>query len=448
MRNILIIGAGKSTPYIVKYLMHKSSKENLFLTIGDIDINNAKKLATGYTNIRAIKFDILNKTNSSEQIFQSDIVISMLPARFHPLVASECLKHKKSLLTASYISDQMNELDDEVKRLGIIFMNEIGVDPGIDHMSAMKIIDKIKDEGNELVMFKSYTGGLIAPESDNNLWNYKFTWNPRNVVLAGQGGDATFIERDKQKQIPYSKLFKNTELLEIDGYGNFEAYPNRDSLKYRSIYKLDNISTILRGTIRRPGFSNAWNVFVSLGMTDDSYSIQNSHMMSYSNYVDYFLSSNSIKSIESRIKNKLGINETNVIWYKLLELDIFNSTKKIPLKNATPAQILEYILLQSWQLEKNDKDMVVMYHKFGYKKNKKNYQIDSTMVSIGEDETYTAMAKTVGLPLAIATLGILNKEIKSTGVQLPVSKEIYIPILKELEEYNIKFKEKHVPFKL
>ena len=221
MRNILIIGAGKSTPYIVKYLMHKSSKENLFLTIGDIDINNAKKLSAGSTNIRAIKFDILNKKNSSEQIFQSDIVISMLPARFHLLVARECLKYKKSLLTASYISDQMDELDDEVKSLGIIFMNEIGVDPGIDHMSAMKIIDKIKDEGNELVMFKSYTGGLIAPESDNNLWNYKFTWNPRNVVLAGQGGDATFIERDKQKQIPYNKLFKNTEPLKIDGYGNF-----------------------------------------------------------------------------------------------------------------------------------------------------------------------------------------------------------------------------------
>ena len=169
MRNILIIGAGKSTPYIVKYLMNKSSKENLFLTIGDIDINNARKLSTGYTNIKAIKFDILNKTNSSKHIFQSDIVISMLPARFHLLVARECLKHKKSLLTASYISDQMDELDDEVKSLGIIFMNEIGVDPGIDHMSAMKIIDKIKDEGNNLVMFKSYTGGLIAPESDNNL---------------------------------------------------------------------------------------------------------------------------------------------------------------------------------------------------------------------------------------------------------------------------------------
>ncbi len=448
MRNVLVIGAGKSTPYIVKYLIHKSSKENLFLTIGDIDINNAKKLSTGYTNIKAIRFDVLNKKNSAEQISKSDIVISMLPARFHLLVAQECLRHKKSLLTASYISDEMNALDLEAKRRGIIFMNEIGLDPGIDHMSAMKIIDKIKDEGNELVMFKSYTGGLIAPESDNNLWNYKFTWNPRNVVLAGQGGDAKFIEENKKKQIPYSRLFMNTEALEIDEYGSFEAYPNRDSLKYRSIYKLDNISTILRGTIRRAGFSKAWNVFVSLGMTDDNYSIKNSYMMSYSNYVDSFLLSNSNKSIESRIKKRLGINEKNVIWDKLLELDIFSSTKKIPLKNATPAQILEYILLQKWELEKNDKDMVVMYHKFGYKKNKRSYQTDSTMVSIGEDKTYTAMAKTVGLPLAIATLSILNKKIKSTGVQLPVSKEIYLPILKELEEYNIKFKEKHVAFKL
>jgi saccharopine dehydrogenase (NAD+, L-glutamate forming) len=268
------------------------------------------------------------------------------------------------------------------------------------------------------------------------------------VVLAGQGGDAKFIEKNKYKQIPYNELFKNTEPLEIDKYGDFEAYANRDSLKYQNIYKLNNIETLFRGTIRRAGFCNAWDVFVSLGMTDDSYKIENSHMMSYREYVNYFLSSNLNESIESKIKKKLGIDEKNVIWDKLLELDIFNSAKQISLKNATPAQILEHILLQNWQLEKNDKDMVVMYHKFGYKKNKKLYQIDSTMVSIGEDETYTAMAKTVGLPLAIATLAILNKKIKSIGVQLPTSKEIYLPILKELEEHNIKFKEKLVPFKL
>jgi len=447
MRNILIIGAGKSTSYIVKYLVDKSTKENLFITIGDIDIDNAKKLSTDSNKTKAIKFDILNEKTSSEYISKSDIVISMLPSRYHMCVAKQCLIYKKSLLTASYISNEMYELDSQVKKAGIIFMNEIGVDPGIDHMSAMKIIDQIKNEGNELFMFKSYTGGLIAPESDNNLWNYKFTWNSRNVVLAGQGGDAKYIEESKLKQISYKNLFKNTEPLEIERYGKFEAYANRDSLKYRSIYNLDDIDTLFRGTIRRAGFSKAWDVFVTLGMTDDSYIIKDLNKMSNRDYIDYFLSSNANESTESKIKNKLGLNEKSVIWNKLLELDIFDDKVKIPLNNATPAQVLEHILLQKWQLEKDDKDMVVMYHKFGYKKNNKLYQIDSTMVSIGEDQTYTAMAKTVGLPLAIATLAILNNLIKSTGVQLPVSREIYLPILKELEEYKISFKEKIVPFK-
>ena len=448
MRKILIIGAGKSSSYIVKYLVKKSVKENLFITIGDIDIANAKKLSIDSNKTKAIKFDILNEKTSSDCISKADIVISMLPASFHMYVAKLCLFYKKNLLTASYISDEMNALNSQVKKAGIIFMNEIGLDPGIDHMSAMKIIDQIKNDGNELIMFKSYTGGLIAPESDNNLWNYKFTWNSRNVVLAGQGGDAKYIEEKKLKQISYKNLFKNIEPLEIEKYGKFEAYANRDSLKYRSIYSLDNIDTLFRGTIRRAGFSKAWDIFVTLGMTDDSYTIKDSVKMSNRDYINYFLSSNSKESAESKIKNQFELNEKNIIWNKLLELNIFDDKAKIPLNNATPAQILEHILLQKWKLEKNDKDMVVMYHKFGYKKNNKLHQIDSTMVSIGEDETYTAMAKTVGLPLAIATLGILNKKIKSTGVQLPVSKEIYIPILKELEEYNIKFKEKPVPFKL
>ena len=325
-------------------------------------------------------------------------------------------------------------------------MNEIGVDPGIDHMSAMKIIDQIKDGGDELVSFKSYTGGLIAPESDNNLWNYKFTWNPRNVVLAGQGGDAKYIEENKEISISYNDLFKNTESLLIDQYGEFESYANRDSLKYRSIYKLNDIETIYRGTIRRAGFCNAWNIFVQLGMTDDSYNIENSNNMSYREYVNYFFQSNSKNSVESNIKKQFNLDEKDIVWQKLLELDIFSDINKIPLTNATPAQILEHILVKNWKLEKNDKDMIVMYHKFGFKKNNVLHQIDSTMVSIGEDEKYTAMAKTVGLPLAIAALAILNQKIKSSGVILPVSKEIYTPILNELKEYGIEFNEKYVPF--
>ena len=287
---------------------------------------------------------------------------------------------------------------------------------------------------------------MIAPESDNNLWNYKFTWNPRNVVLAGQGGDAKYIEENKEISISYNDLFKNTESLLIDQYGEFEAYANRDSLKYRSIYKLNDIGTIYRGTIRRAGFCNAWNIFVQLGMTDDSYNIENSNNMSYREYVKYFFQSNSKNSVEANIKKQFNLDEKDIVWQKLLELDIFSDINKIPLTNATPAQILEHILVKNWKLEKNDKDMIVMYHKFGFKKNNVLHQIDSTMVSIGEDEKYTAMAKTVGLPLAIAALAILNQQIKSSGVILPVSKEIYTPILNELKEYGIEFNEKYVPF--
>ena len=349
MRKILIIGAGKSSSYIVKYLVKKSANENLFITIGDIDIDNAKKLSIGSNKAKAIKFDILNEKTSSDYISKADIVISMLPARFHMHVAKKCLFYKKNLLTASYISDEMNALDSQVKKAGVIFMNEIGLDPGIDHMSAMKIIDQIKNDGNELIMFKSYTGGLIAPENDNNLWNYKFTWNSRNVVLAGQGGDAKYIEENKLKQISYKNLFKNVEPLEIEKYGKFEAYANRDSLKYRRIYSLDNIDTLFRGTIRRAGFSKAWDVFVTLGMTDDSYTIKDSVKMSNRDYINYFLSLNPKESTESKIKNQFELNEKSIIWNKLLELNIFDDKAKIPLDNATPAQILEHILLQKWK---------------------------------------------------------------------------------------------------
>jgi saccharopine dehydrogenase-like NADP-dependent oxidoreductase len=325
-------------------------------------------------------------------------------------------------------------------------MNEIGLDPGIDHMSAMKVIDQIKEKGGKVILFESFTGGLIAPESDNNLWNYKFTWNPRNVVLAGQGSPAKFIQEGSYKYIPYSKLFRRTEFLEIENYGRFEGYANRDSLKYRKIYGLEDVKTLYRGTIRKVGFSKAWNVFVQLGMTDDSYIIENSNKMKFRDFVNLFLPYHPTDSVELKLRHSLKIDQDDLIWNKLLELDIFSNQKTITLEKATPAQILQFILCQSWSLETNDKDMIVMYHKFGYELNNKKYQIESNMVCVGEDQTYTAMAKTVGLPLAIATLAILNSKIKAVGVQLPINKNIYNPILKELIEYGIKFNEYEVPY--
>ena len=446
MKNILIIGAGKSSSSLIEYLLDKSEQEDLFLTIADISTDNALKLINNHINAKAIVLDVFNKKERENTIKKSDIVISMLPARFHIDVAKDCITFNKHMVTASYISEEMKMLDKAAKEKGLIFMNEIGLDPGLDHMSAMQIIDKIRDKGAEMLLFESFCGGIVAPESDNNLWNYKFTWNPRNVVLAGQGGAAMFIQEGTYKYIPYHKLFRRTEFLTINGHGKFEAYANRDSLKYRGVYGLENIPTMYRGTIRKVGFSRAWNIFVQLGMTDDSYTIEDSENMSYRDFVNMFLAYSPSDSVELKLRSYLKIDQDDIMWEKLIELDIFNPKKKIGLQNATPAQMLQKILEDSWTLQENDKDMIVMQHLFGYEINGKKKQIESSLVVKGENQTYTAMAKTVGLPVAIAALKILKGEIKTPGVQIPISKEVYEPILKELENYGIKFEEKEVPY--
>ena len=446
MRNILIIGAGKSTAQLIKYLADKASSENLQLIIADRDLAQAQALAGNYDCANAITLDIYNVEDRKEQITKADIVISMLPARLHIDVARDCLALSKNLVTASYISDAMKELDDEVKKKGLVFMNEVGLDPGIDHMSAMRVIDRVRDAGGKMLLFESFCGGLVAPESDTNLWNYKFTWNPRNVVLAGQGGAAEFIQEGTYKYIPYQRLFRRTEFLDVEGYGRFEAYANRNSLKYRSIYGLEDILTLYRGTMRRVGFSRAWNLFVQLGMTDDSYTLQNTEAMSYREFTNLFLPYSPTDSVQLKLRHMLKIDQDDLLWDKLLELDLFDDTKKIGLKNATPAQCLQRILEDQWTLAETDKDMIVMYHKFGYEINGKKKQIDATMVSVGANQTYTAMAKTVGLPVGIAALKILNKEITTPGVQLPIRREVYNPILEELEENGIIFKEYEVPY--
>ncbi|WBX71740.1 saccharopine dehydrogenase family protein [Tenacibaculum retecalamus] len=446
MRNILIIGAGRSCSSLIKYLLDKSTSENLHLTIGDVSIENATSIINNHKNATAIELDVFNAAQRTEAVKNADIVISMLPARFHIEVAKDCINYNKHMVTASYVSDEMKALDEQAKTKGLVFMNEIGLDPGIDHMSAMQIIDKIHDKGAKMLLFESFTGGLVAPESDTNLWNYKFTWNPRNVVLAGQGGAAMFIQENTYKYIPYHKLFRRTEFLNIDGYGKFEGYANRDSLKYRSIYNLENVPTMYRGTIRKVGFSRAWNVFVQLGMTDDSYTIENSKNLSYRDFTNLFLAYSPTDSVELKFRSYLKIDQDDIMWDKFLELDIFNADKKISLANATPAEILQEILSEKWTLEADDKDMIVMHHKFGYEDKQEKYQIESSMVIKGDDQTYTAMAKTVGLPVAMATLRILNGNITTPGVQLPITKEVYAPILKELEEYGITFVEKKVPY--
>ena len=446
LRNILVVGAGKSTAYLLNYLLEKSGPEKLHLTIGDLHPEAISSEFSSHHACTVMHLDIFDEDARKQVIASSDIVVSMLPARFHIKVAEDCIQYEKHLVTASYVSEEIKHLDQKAKEKGLVFMNEIGLDPGIDHMSAMQIIDSIRAKGGKMLLFESFTGGLVAPESDNNLWNYKFTWNPRNVVLAGQGGAAKFIQEGTYKYIPYHKLFRRTEFMEIEGYGTFEAYANRDSLNYREAYGLEETLTLYRGTMRRIGFSKAWNMFVQLGMTDDSYTIENSEGMSYREFVNLFLPYSPTDSVELKLRHYLKIDQDDIMWLKLLELNLFDPKKTIQLKDATPAQMLQKILEDSWTLEEDEKDMIVMYHKFGYQIHGKREQLDANMVVLGENRTYTAMAKTVGLPVAIATLLILNKKITTAGVQIPTKQEVYDPILAELKRLGVGFKEYQVPY--
>ncbi len=446
MKRILVIGAGRSTYSLIKYLKDQSAANDWYITIADYDLNLAEEKAGQHEHTVALRLDVKDTVERERAVKESDLVISMLPAHMHVEVARNCISFGKNMVTASYISREMEELDEAARKAGVIMINEIGVDPGIDHLSAMKLLDKIRGEGGKMLMFESFTGGLVAPESDNNPWNYKFTWNPRNVVLAGAGGAVKFIQEGQYKYIPYHQLFRRTEIIEIENYGRFEGYANRDSLKYRSTYGLDNIPTIYRGTLRRPGFCRAWDVFVKLGMTDDSYVLENSEEMTFRDFTNTFLAYNPHDSVELKLMHYLGIPQDSELMEKLEWLGIFNKTK-VGLKGATPAQVLQHILEQKWQMEEDDHDMIVMYHKFGYELNGEQKMIESSMVSIGRNSRETAMARTVGLPVAIAAKNILNGNITTPGVQIPITKEIYEPMLKELEQYDITFTEREVEYK-
>ena len=444
MKHIVLIGAGRSTGSLIKYLADNAESNNWQVTIADRSFDFLSSEYDEKDFIISKVFDVYNRQMRNDLIMSSDIVISMLPAHMHIDVAKDCITHKKHLVTASYVSKEMRGLEEDAKKAGITMINEIGVDPGIDHISAINVINNIKRDGGTLLDFETFTGGLVAPESDNNPWNYKFTWNPRNVVLAGQGGEVKFIQNGNYKYIPYHKVFRRTELIDIEGYGKFEGYANRDSLKYRSIYGIDDIKTMYRGTLRRPGFCRAWDVFLQLGATDNSYSIANSKGLTYRQFINLFLPYNPNDSVELKFRHYLNLSHDDIELFEKFEwLDIF---KDIPVEkdNATPAQILQEILERKWSLEEGDKDMIVMWHKFVYDKNGETKEMHSSMVVKGEDETHTAMAKTVGLPVGIAAKMILTGKINEPGIHIPIKKGMYEPILKELEELGIQFQEKEI----
>lgn len=441
MKNILILGAGFSSTVMIRYLLGKSEKYNWKITVGDLNIDLAQKKINNHPNGRAILFDISNEEQKIKEISRADVVISFLPAFMHPLVAKECLRQGKHMITASYVSPEMKAIAHEVKEKGLTFLNELGVDPGIDHMSAMKIIDSIRAQGGKLNAFYSNTGGLIAPESDNNPWHYKFTWNPRNVILAGQG-TAKYLENGSIKYIPYHQLFKRTYKINVLDLGEFDVYANRDSISYREVYGLQDIPTIFRGTIRYPGYCQSWDIFVQLGLTDDTYIIDHSESITYRDFINMYLPYDTQLTVEEKLCKMFNLDPSSDIFKRIQWTGIFEK-QPVGIPKASPAKILQHLLEQKWKLEPGDKDMIIMQHVFIYELNNKEHRIKSTLVIKGKNQEETSMAITVGMPVAFATEMLLNNEIHLKGVHVPVVPELYNPILKKLEEIGIKFIEEH-----
>lgn len=435
---VVLFGAGRSSFYLIDYLGKYLTEKGGTLIIADI---NTTPKNNEWEQHRAIKQELVNASDSiavSNTVKGANLVVSLLPASLHESVADICLEQKIHLATASYVSKEMQKLHTKAVKKNLVFLNECGLDPGLDHMSAMQVIDKIKEQNNTLLEFESYCGGLPAPESEENPWKYKFSWNPRNVVLAGKAGTASFLHHGQIKYIPYHKLFERTDFIDIDGAGSFEGYANRNSLQYIDLYNIEGIKTLYRGTLRRPGFCKAWNLLVQAGMTDDSYEIEGLHSLTYAKFTNSFLPY-SKDATENKFKKYLNADTASINMLRWLGL--FDH-EKINLQKGSPADVLQHLLTQKWAMKTNDKDLAVMLHKFVYQTNNHIKTKYCSLVVKGTDNVRTAMAKTVGLPLAISCKLILENKIKSKGVVLPITKEFYAPVLKELSKFQIVFHEK------
>lgn len=440
MKNILVLGAGQSSPYLISYLLQLSQKEDWFITVADQNYNLAQSRVKDHPKGLAVEIDINDIALRRSQIQKADIVVNFLPPRFQYDVAIDCLEHSKHVVTASYEDEMVANLDKEARRKGIVILNEMGLDPGIDHMSALKIVHGIRSRGGYVHSFESYGSGLPAPEAANNPLQYCITWNPRNVVMAGEHG-AQYMEKGKIKILPHHNLFQRTWNIEIEGIGKLEAYPNRDAMKYQKLFNMTRVKTMVRGTLRYPGWSETWSQLVKLGMTNESIIIHNLKKMTYAEFTDMFLPIHiSGWDIESKFANYLNLNPTGKIMENLRWLGLF-SDEVIGNNLKTSADVIIKLLNEKLQLPPGARDVVIIHHEIEaiFPNHNKKEKITSTMVEFGEPGGFTAISKTVGLPAAIAVKLILKNELPILGCHQPVHAMIYEPVLNELEQLGLKF---------
>jgi len=442
MKNILVIGAGRSSSAMITYLLNEAQKHQWFVTVADADPKRAAERVNNHPNGRGTWLNVLKPNDRRDLMLRADIIVSLLPPHLHYRVARDCIKYRKQLVTASYVNRDLYRLDKNELDSELFYMGEMGLDPGLDHMSSKKVIDEIRAKGGKVSSFRTYMGDLLAPETEDTPWGYKFTWNPRNSVLTGQGVSQYQI-KNKYKYIPYNRLFSNYTMEQVDGLGEFEAYANRDSLLFRDQYGLGDIPTLKRSILRKKGFCAAWDALIQLGLTDDNYPILDSHKLTYRNLLEAYLVGyqEGNTSLKDRIAQALNEEPDSEVMQKLEWLGLFER-KKINLSKATPAQILEDLLTKKWTLKEDDKDMVIMKHVIKYRLNGKNYRTTSQMILKGNDKNDTAIAKVVGLPTAICAKLVMLGKIQEKGLQVPIQPEVYNPVLEELKTFGIEFIEK------
>lgn len=439
MRNILIIGAGRSTTVLIKYLLEEAKTNQWFITVADAKPELAVKKVNGHPNGRGTWLDVRKPNDRRDLMMRHDVIISLLPAHLHYKIARDCVKFNKYLVTSAYVSRDLYQLNDIVLNAPINFMKEMGLDPAIEHMAALKKIHQIRTNGGKVKSFRSYTGALLTPESDDNPWHYKISWNPRNMILEGQG-TVQYLVKGKYKHVPYNRLFKQYRLIDIPNIGQFEAYPNRDSLLHRTAYGLASIPTLKRSTLRHLGFCDAWDALVQLGLTDDGYPILESHKLTFREFIDAYIVDNPYHSgtLKERVAAFLGIGASSEVIKKLEWLGLFER-RKIGLERATPAQILEHLIVKRLSLKKGDKDMVVLHQVFQYRQARKTRELKNTLVLKGDNHEDTAMAKLVGLPIGIFVKQIMKGEITKKGIKVPITPAIYEPVLEELKTHGVVF---------
>mgnify|MGYP003311624299 CR=1 FL=1 len=437
-KKVVILGAGKSSSYLIKHLYSK--RFDL-----DIDINIfSDKYSKYLDSFKDINFQILdiNDKNTLEQLINKTyILVSLLPPFMHYNIAKICSEKGINMITASYLDDKIKSLENSFKKSNSFLFMEMGLDPGIDHISAMNTIESIKKRG-EILEFESYTGGLIKYDINKNPWGYKFTWNPMNVIIAGADG-ATYLSENKKKNIPYNKVFKDISKINLSNTESYEGYPNRDSLKYKKLYNLDGVKTLKRGTIRNKSFCKTWSILIDLGLTNNNQLLSNDYNMSYFDFFNYNLKAKNLNELQDFLKLEFDISPSSQ-EFKNLKWSGFFSDKKFKLKKGNFSDYLLSILKDKWSLDNDDIDEIVMVHTFIFKIDKNLIKLTSFLKIEGEDKTYTAMSKTVGLPIAVLVEHIININFNKSGIHLPFKKNIYEPVLERLSELGINFIDKEI----